>query len=260
MEIRVGRQRVNWGINMVWNPNDIFNTFNFYDFDYVEMPGCDAIRGIFYTGVASSIEAAVKIGKDEKITAVGMFKFNKWNYDMQVMAGMMEDDIVFGGGWSGYIKNAGFTGEGSYFRDKKNVADTVGIFIFSMGANYTFKNSIFIHGSFLFNTNGTKGNAGATNPLDNPIINFRTLTPKDFTRARYSIFGQVSYPISPLINGDLSTIFNPNDKSFFLGPNIGFSLSDNISLLLMAQIFVGDEGTEFGNAGQLYYLRLKWSF
>ena len=27
--IRVGRQRINWGIGTTWNPNDLFNTFNF---------------------------------------------------------------------------------------------------------------------------------------------------------------------------------------------------------------------------------------
>ncbi len=95
------------------------------------------------------------------------------------MAGMMEDDIVIGGGWTGYIKNAGFTGEGSYFRDKNNFADTVGIFVFSAGANYTFKNSLLIHGSFLFNTNGTTGNAAPVNPSDNPFIINSDLSPKN---------------------------------------------------------------------------------
>ncbi len=66
-EMRVGRQRVNWGINLVWNPNDIFNTFNYYDFDYVERPGCDAIRAVYYTGVSSSVEAAVKISRKKKL-------------------------------------------------------------------------------------------------------------------------------------------------------------------------------------------------
>ena len=27
-----------------------------------------------------------------------------------------------------------------------------------------------------------------------------------------------------------------------------------------AQVFIGDSGTEFGDNGQLYYMRLKWSF
>jgi len=84
LDVKIGRQRINWGINMVWNPNDIFNTFNYYDFDYVERPGCDAIRMQYYTGVSSSIEAGFKIDADEKITAAAMYKFNRWNYDWQI--------------------------------------------------------------------------------------------------------------------------------------------------------------------------------
>ena len=29
-EVRLGRQRINWGINLVWTPNDIFNSFNYF--------------------------------------------------------------------------------------------------------------------------------------------------------------------------------------------------------------------------------------
>jgi len=36
--IRVGRQRVNWGVNLISNPNDLFNQYSFYDFDYPERP------------------------------------------------------------------------------------------------------------------------------------------------------------------------------------------------------------------------------
>jgi hypothetical protein len=255
-DIRVGRQRINWGINMVWNPNDIFNTFNFYDFDYIERPGCDAVRVQYYTGVTSSVEAAVKIDSDEKITAAAMYRFNRWNYDFQVLGGVMTDDVVIGAGWSGYIKNAGFTGEASYFRDRENFSDTSGILILSAGANYTFRNSLFVHASLLYNSDGTTGKAG----WGSSFIVLRDLSPKTFTLARYSLLGQVSYPITPLINGDISAIVNPNDGSLFIGPNVSFSLSDNITLLLMGQIFIGDAGTEFGEYGQLYYLRLKWSF
>lgn len=260
LDIKVGRQRINWGINMVWNPNDIFNTFNYYDFNYIERPGCDAIRLQYYTGVTSAIEFALKIDNDDQITTALMYRFNKLNYDFQVMGGLYKDDIVVGAGWSGYIKNAGFTGEGSYFIDGKNIADTTGIFVLSFGANYTFKNSIYLYGSFLFNSDGTTGNAGATDPLDNPLINSRDVSPKTFTLAKYSIFGQISYPFTPLIRADLSSIFNPNDKSIYIGPNIDFSLSDNIGLLLMSQIFLGNPGTEFGYNSSLYYMRLKWSF
>ncbi|MFI5187807.1 MAG: hypothetical protein ACHQF0_13835, partial [Chitinophagales bacterium] len=43
-DITAGRQRINWGINTVWTPNDIFNSFNYFDFDYEERPGSDAAR------------------------------------------------------------------------------------------------------------------------------------------------------------------------------------------------------------------------
>ncbi|MBN2172836.1 MAG: hypothetical protein JW731_01805 [Bacteroidales bacterium] len=255
-EATVGRQRINWGINMVWNPNDIFNTFNFYDFDYVERPGCDAIRLQYYTGYASGYQLAFKMDADEEITAAGMYSFNKWDYDFQVLGGVMTGDIVLGAGWSGYIKGAGFTGEASWFRDKDNFADTTGIWVISAGANYTFKNSLFAHISGLYTSNGTTGNAGQSGAF----IVLQEVSPKTFTLARYSLMGELSYPITPLIRGDVATIVNPNDGSFFLGPNVGFSLTDNIGLLLMAQIFVGDTRTEFGGYGQLYYMRLKWSF
>jgi len=36
LEMQIGRQRINWGINSVWTPNDIFNSSSFINFDYVE--------------------------------------------------------------------------------------------------------------------------------------------------------------------------------------------------------------------------------
>jgi len=251
-----GRQRINWGINTVWNPNDIFNTFNFYDFDYVERPGCDAVHLQYYTGYASGYQMAFKMDANDDITAAGMYNFNKWNYDFQVLGGVMTSDVVLGAGWTGYIKSAGFTGEASYFRDKNNFADTTSIWVLSAGGNYTFKNSLFANFSFLYNSNGTTGKAG----YGNQFVVIRDVSPKSFSPARASLFGQLSYPITPLIQGDISSIVNPYDGSFFIGPNVTFSLTDNIGLLLMAQVFSGTPGSEFGDIGQLYYLRLKWSF
>jgi len=221
-EATIGRQRINWGINMVWNPNDIFNTFNFYDFDYVERPGCDAIRLQYYTGYASGYQLAFKMDADHEITAAGMYSFNKWDYDFQVLGGVMTTDVVLGAGWTGYIKSAGFTGEASYFRDRDHFADTTGIWIVSASGNYTFRNSFFANFSFLYNSNGTTGKAG----YGSSFIVIENVSPKTFTPARFSLMGQLSYPITPLINGDITSIINPYDGSFFIGPNVTFSLTD----------------------------------
>ena len=48
IELSIGRQRVNWGVNTIWNNNDLFNAYNFIDFDYIERPGSDVILSLIH--------------------------------------------------------------------------------------------------------------------------------------------------------------------------------------------------------------------
>lgn len=258
LEVIAGRQRINWGTNLVWNPNDIFNTFNYFDFDYAERPGCDAIKAQYYTGMASSIQLAWKIDSDNKNTISGMYKFNKWNYDFQVLGGIMRDDVVVGAGWSGQIKGAGFNGEASWFipTETSKGSDHYSVLVASAGANYTFSNSLYIHASAIYNSDGTTGKAY----LGNGIIIDRDISAKTLTPSRAEMFGEAAYQISPLVRGSVAGIVNPYDGSWFVGPSVDISLTDNIGLLLIGQLFFGDEYTEYGESGQLVYGRLKWNF
>jgi hypothetical protein len=276
-ELTLGRQRINWGQNFIWNPNDIFNAYNFFDFNYAERPGSDAILMELYTGDFSSVQMAGKLSyiqvaadtsaliieEELKLTAAAMYRFNKWNYDWQVFGGVMETDVTAGLGWAGSIAGAGFTGEVSWFRDMDNFADTTGVWVASIGANYTFRNSLFINFSAIYNSEGAidSVNAVGTGFIGSFANIFSSsLNAKNLTRARIDLFGQISYPATPLINLDLACIFNPYDLSGFVGPTVNFSLSDNISLGLVGQLFWGGPFTEYGNIGQLFFLDLKWSF
>ncbi len=274
-EITVGRQRINWGTNLVWNPNDIFNAFNYFDFNYIERPGSDAVLLQYYTGDFSSLQLAGKLNyqteiadslstkKTLKLTAAAMYKFNHWSYDFQFFGGVMHDDVTAGLGWSGNIGGAGFSGELSWFRDMNKFSDTSGIIIASVSANYIFKNQLMADVSFIYNSNGSTDKAylnqngllGSFSTIMSSSLNVKNLTP-----SRFDVFAQVSYPATPLINVSLSGMFNPYDKSSYAGPSATFSLTDNISLMLVGQIFMGDKLTEFGDFGQMYFLDLKWSF
>ncbi|MBN2614394.1 MAG: hypothetical protein JXR71_01760 [Bacteroidales bacterium] len=255
LEVTVGRQRINWGINLVWNPNDIFNTYNYFNFDYVERPGSDAVLVQYYTGSLSSLQLAAKLDNKNRLTAAALYKFNVANYDIQVLGGVMDNDVVLGAGWAGQIKGAGFTGEASYFRNKDHFADSTGQWVVSVGANYTFPNSIFINTSFIYNSKGTTGKAGLRN-----FFEMGNLSPKTLTLSRMNWFGEVSAQLSPLIKADFSAIVNPYDGSAFLGPSLAFNMTQNLELYVMGQLFTGKPATEYGDFGQMYYLRLKWSF
>lgn len=139
---RVGRQRINWGQTLIWNPNDIFNVYSFFDFDYIERPGSDAIRLQYYPDYSSSLEMVVNANYENHITAASLYRFNKWGYDIQFLAGYVNsEDFVVGAGWSGAIGPVSFRGEFSLFRATKNFSDTIGTGIFTTGFDKVFKNS-----------------------------------------------------------------------------------------------------------------------
>ena len=255
-QIRAGRQRINWGINTVWNPNDVFNSFSYFDFDYEERPGSDALRVQYYLGMTSSAEIVYKLGENtDEMALAGLLRFSKWNYDFQFIGGWVGPDLVIGAGWAGDIEGGGFRGEVSHFIPRESGSKSETATVASISGDYTFSNSIYIQFSTLFNSHGQTGQITGLNPLGNEILSAKTLS-----FAKYSLFGQVSYRVNPLINGSLSGIINPNDGSFYLGPTISYSLQNNLELMLTSQLFFGEDNTEYGDIGQLFFGRLKWSF
>lgn len=257
-QIRAGRQRLNWGKGFVWNPNDWFNAANFFDFDYEERPGMDGFLLRKYTGELSSIELAVALEEDfDNMTIASKYGFNKWNYDFQVLAGKVKRDVALGIGWAGEIKGAGFTGEISYFHpyDTDTVGNTFNTdttLLAAIDFDYTFENSLALRLGGMYNSSGEL-------PQGQNFFT-TTLTAKNLTFNNFSLFGSLNYPLTPLINTSFSTMWNVDDKSFFLGPNFTFSLNNNIDLFLNAQVFIGDEESTFGGNGGFLFGRLKWGF
>lgn len=254
--VRLGRQRINWGVNLVWNPNDIFNTFSYFEFDYEERPGTDGVKLQYYTSVTSSAELVYKIGHgNDSMAVAGMYRFSKFNYDFQVLGGWVGKDFVIGGGWAGDIKGGGFRGEVSYFQPRSKDNGSEKALVASVSGDYTMKNSLYLHAGILFNSNGAKGNAGG----DRGIFN-QNLTAKMLSLGMYNLFGQISFPFTPLFSGNFATIINPWDGSSYLGPTLTYSLSNNIEIMCTGQLFLGQSGTEYGDYGKFVYGRIKWSF
>jgi hypothetical protein len=255
-EVTLGRQRINWGMNLVWNPNDIFNAYSYFDFDYEERPGSDALRIQYYINSTNSAEIAYKPGsKPGESTAAGLYRFTKGSYDFQALAGVMQSDYVVGGGWSGVIGQAGFNGELTAFLPRKDFQHSQTVVSASIGINYTFSNSLYLHGAYLLNSAGTvSGDSMAANLILNSV------SAKSLSPSRHSIFGECAYQFTPLIRGDFAAILDPSDGSVFAGPFVTISLTNNLELLGGGQLFFGSKNSLYGEYGKAIYLRLKWSF
>ncbi len=255
MQITGGRQRINWGQNLVWNPNDIFNNYSYFDFDYEEKPGSDAVRMQYFLNPTSVVEFAAKLNKQKETTLAALYRFNRWNYDIQFIAGMVDDtDFMVGTGWSGQIADGGFTGEASYFRPFSHFMDHKGVFLFSTGYNYTFRNSLFLQTEVLYN-----GNKSSKDILIDQLTS-TNLSAKNLFLPDFSLFCSASYPVTPLINCSLAAIGNPQGKLVFIIPTVKLSLSNNLELSFIGQLLRYTEQDMFRQNLNFVYVRLKQSF
>jgi hypothetical protein len=253
-ELSAGRQRINWGRTFVWNPNDIFNAYSYYDFDYVEKPGADAVRATYYTGTASSAELVVKSDSSQKVTIAALQKFNKWGYDIQFIEGYANGtDFVAGSGCEGNIKSLGIRGEFSYWHPKDNFTDTTGVFLMSLALDYTFANNLMIQTEFLYNDKKT---------LIKSLTEFyrAPATSKSLSISEYNFFANVNYPVTPILSIYAAAMYYTDQKGYFLMPGIDLSVSENLQLSVIYQYFNVKTPFNTRMAMNMGFLRLKWNF
>lgn len=249
---RVGRQRINWGITTTWNPNDIFNTYNFLDFDYEERPGVDGAK--FQMMISKSFNAELAYahtGKKDGNIAALRYNLNKWGYDMQLITGWYNEHITLGAGWAGNIGDAGFKGEAQYFfRDK----DSIDHFNMSLEGDYMFKKGWYLNVGLLFT------NQGLYRPVkDWGAINLK-LSPENLMPTKWNFILTTSKEITPLLTANISMLYSPGTNLFILLPAFKYNLATNLDIDLIGQSFFGQLNNRFEAVNHRVYLRMKWSF
>ncbi|MFT5156874.1 MAG: hypothetical protein ACI83I_001424 [Bacteroidia bacterium] len=256
-DIRLGRQRINWGQNIVWNPNDLFNVLNFADFDYEERPGSDAFKLQRYFKNSSNLQLAYKFTQNSKNQVIaGLYQFNKRLYDFQILAGRYNHDVALGVGWAGNIKNAGFKGEATFFEPMWDPDSSYRSVISSISIDFIPKKGPYILTSLLYNSSGI-GDLDrllTLSPSSGGTLDVKQLMPN-----KYSAFVQASGPINPLISGSLAAILALDMNGYFLMPSIDISVKQNLDLSLVGQSFIGKRA-EWESLGSAVFVRFKLSY
>mgnify|MGYP002387758320 CR=1 FL=1 len=253
IQVTLGRQRINWGQTLVWNPNDIFNAYSFFDFDYVEKPGSDALRLQYYPSSSSVAELAFKLDNEYDLTAAGLFRFNKFGYDFQFLAGLVNsEDVVMGAGWSGSVGSLSFRGEGSWFSPYEQFPKSRGTILVTSGLEKVFKNNSSAAIQLMY----------SNNPLG--FIDFYSilggeLSSKNLAFSEFTAFGQFTWAITPMLNLTVSSMWFPDLDGYYAGPSLEYSLAENVDFSVIWQHF---DAVLAGvrNIINLGFLRFKYSF
>lgn len=253
LQVRAGRQRINWSQALVWNPNDIFNTYSFFDFDYVERPGSDALRLAYSTGPSSVAEAVVKLNSENEVTAAALYRFSILKTDLQFLAGETDEELFTAGlGWSGAIGSYSIRGEATLFAPFGSSPEGKNIFLVTAGIDRAFSDKITALAQMMYSNNPT--------PLNSFTELYEgALTASQLAFSEFSAIGQVTYAPIPLLSISLSAIWYPDLDGFYAGPSVDFSLAENVDFTFLWQYFnsiIGEE--EMGiNLG---FIRIKYNF
>lgn len=253
-EATLGRQRINWGQTFVWSPNDLFNAFAYLDFDYEERPGTDAFSAQYAWGFASSMNIGYRFGDsfDESVFAV-MYRDNFNEYDIQILAGSYFDQLMIGTGWSGYIKDAGFKGEISYFHPKSSSEKVDRVFTATAGFDYMLPNAVFLTGELLYN-GGFDRSGNALAQISQPP----TANNLFISKTGYYLNG--SFAVSPLTSVSLSTLGSFDESIIIFIPQLSYLISENTDFLILSQMLRGSNLTSFTETPNVLFFRIKWSF
>lgn len=247
--VRTGRQRINWGITNTWNPNHLFNTYNFLDFDFEERPGSDAVKFQYLIGDVSNIELAYAKTQKHSITAVKYFT-NYKKYDLQAIAGIYQNTFTAGLGWAGSISDVGFKGEAQFYGDQK---DSSSNFTATIEADYIFKNGWYLSSAILYNQKGLHG------PISEETNIVFDASPRNLMPAKWNALITSSKEFTPLFNGSINIVYSPQVNMVILFPSFRYNLKPNLDLDFVWQSFFA-EVRKFQALTHTAFLRLKWSF
>lgn len=262
-QARIGRSRINWAMSTLWNPNDIFNSYSIYDFDYEERAGSDAVLLKRKLGYASSVELVYNPNQDSDLDSLaGRYLFNYSSWDMQLIAGKSHLDYIIGTGLAGELQGAGVRAEMTWFEPTQETWDNgeevltlESSLVATLETDYSFvsKRNWMVRASALYISNPQDQDSAAK------FLNI-PLTARTLSFTNYTYYADIGFDLNSLSRLTFSSSYY-DDGSYFIGLSNSYSLANNWQLLGVLQRFDGLSDSLFGETPSLLaYAQIKWNF
>lgn len=254
-ELRVGRQRVNWGIHSLWNPQDIFNSFSFLDFDYEERPGSDVLSLKYYFDWATHLEAVYRpSGNTELDHEYGLLLRTLWaGTDIQGSLGSIQNYYSTGLGFARNLGQQSVKLETNYFIPKEDGEEAE----LSVAVSYeasTKKGWIFLAAFLHDATPEDVGIGDALSFIQRPSA--IQLYPYE-NNFLFSVFK----PIKGRLILNLSSVLSLEEHwPLVIVPTISYELSDDWNIDLVGQILAIDGEDYYRSPIQVLNVRIRYSY
>jgi hypothetical protein len=190
-------------------------------------------------------------GEIKKSIAAARYSIDKRGYHLQMIAGLYQNKLTAGFGWTGKLGNIGYKSEGQAFIGEKDSANR---FNYSLEVNYSSKKGWYFSSSVLHNT------SGLSDPVSNAAkINFR-LTPTNPMPAQWTFIAITSKQLTADLSSCLRMVYSPQINLFIVYPSLNYHLLANIDVDLIYQSYFLELQKKFQATSHTIFIRLKLKF
>jgi len=265
VDVRVGRQAVSWGTTLFLTPADPFLPFSPTDPFRLYRGGVDAGRIRLSPSPLSEIDLVVRPTRTalgEEVTALGRGLAVWKNWELSAWGGTLYGDTTGAVGVAGSVGPWALRGEGV----AREMRDAV-VFRGSLGLDRAWQ----VRGrDFVFLVEYQRDNMAASGADEYLAL----LQSAPFQRGEYQVLGrdevalQGSYQVHPLLSVAGFGLWNANDGSVLLSPNLSFSASNETTVTGGVYFGFGASDltparplpSEYGLSGVTGYISVSWFF
>lgn len=279
LQVTIGRQLVRFGSGRLWNPLDIFNPISPTFLEGAdEQEGVDAVKASYFFGEMSEITAVAQPVRDnDKIDEVeakesnGALRVKSAVGDVEaaVLGGYMGGTAIGGADCSIIFLDGLLRGALLYSKPDDEKYYLQG----NAGYEYTTPFGLYILAEYFYNGNGMNGNdkllraysTAAFTGIENDSVSDRLANQFITMNSHYGGI-VLGYDITPLLHGEVFSIYDFQGRGLFVGPVLKYNVYENIDVsagMMAARIFEGSrkesDFTEF-DKDYLYYMSVEMYF
>lgn len=266
INLRLGKQQLNWGVGYFWRPVDLFNYRDVIQPDY-EKEGINAVKlEIPFTGFWKIQATYIPEENYENSQHALRLKGHLLNFDLELFTiearhnsvtnltvGQLEEKIeLYGGTLSGQIFGFGAWGEYGY-RSFDGFKEGYSRYI--LGLDYTFGFQTYFMLEWYKN-----------DEVKTFEQRYRYERWIDYAYGFTNVLGSeyfglyLNHPLTDLMEFSVSGIYNGDDSSSLINIELLYNLENNAELRVFYFEGFGDENTEFSIVPESIYLYLRYYF
>ncbi|MEA3465428.1 MAG: hypothetical protein U9R29_05400 [Thermodesulfobacteriota bacterium] len=266
-EVIIGRQAVGFGRIGLYSPLDIIAPFAPIALITDVRPGIDALRWNYYFSPSSQLQTQVIFNKisHERSFLISLETLLD-DVDLLAIGGTLGQRPMLGLAIAGQFAGIGIRAEAVSYRHQPTTRENADphdkFTIAAIEADCRLPTGIYLAIEYLYNGSGSNKPKSYAQILSSSFYREQ----RAYLAAKHYLLTSLAYEWHPLVTISLFSIYNGDDHSLLIRPELDLSLTENLNLQLSYSSYYGNhsdkdvEVSEFGNQGDSFALYLSYFF